>query len=305
MLESNIKEVNRRAISEKHEVWKVSEIIYLGKQSGYICGDKTTNEPNIGIVFDDTQTILIDAGSSVRHFQRVYTTIEQAKLQPPSTIILTHYHWDHVFAATYYEAVLYAQNLTAAKIEMMHTWHFDDESLAKLEASGHFSSWSAQMIKEHVPGREHLSVKQADIVFNDSCEFTFGESDEIQAIHVGGSHTNDSTIVYVPSDKVLYLGDSLYSSRGAYDRQALWEVIEKIKQLDVEHALLSHREPFNKSEFQAYLASFAQLHELVGSQETHYAVHKTFQQQYKRKPTPDEFYILRGLVNGNIQQRRE
>lgn len=274
------------------------EFIYLGKHCGYIRENKEKNEPNIGVVIGNEQTLLIDAGSSLKHYERVSRTLEHNHIEPPTQIVLTHAHWDHCFASTYYESILYAQNLTAHKLTLMHTWRFDDVSLTHHHEVGDFSAWSERMIREHVAGREHLIVKEADIVFNDSLTFSLGDV-TAQAIHVGGSHTNDSTIIYIPEDKVLYLGDSLYSSRGSYNRTTLWPMLEYIKTLDVEHAILSHREPFNREQFQHHLSLFETLHELVGDTDVHIKAHRKFQTEYGRKPTPDEFYILRGLVGGN------
>ena len=277
-------------------------IQYLGKHTAYIPENKERNEPNIGIVIGSEASLLVDAGSSIAHFERIEETLEAHELACPRQIVLTHYHWDHCFAATYYESVLYAQNLTAAKLEHMHTWRLDDAHLLQLRQNGDVSNWSEQMIQKYVPGREHLRVKQADIVFNDGLTFALG-SVQAQAIHVGGSHTNDSTLVYVPEDKVLFLGDSLYSSRGAYKREHLQPLLAKIQSLDVEKALLSHREPFNRQEFQAYLQLFSDLERLVGDLDVHIQAHRKFQATYNRKPTPDEFYILRGFVGGNIAKR--
>lgn len=277
---------------------------YLGKHTAYIPENKERNEPNIGVIIGKDQSLLVDAGSSIAHFERVIETLEANQLECPRQIVLTHYHWDHCFAATYYESVLYAQNLTAAKLEYMHTWRLDDGNLAKLRQQGDVSNWSEQMIQKYVPGREHLQVKQADIVFNDGLLFALGEV-QAQAIHVGGSHTNDSTLIYVPEDKVLFVGDSLYSSRGAYDLATLKPLLATIQQLDVEYALLSHREPFTKVEFQTYLQLFHDLEVLVGDLDVHIKAHRKFQATYQRKPNPDEFYILRGLVGGNIAKREQ
>lgn len=275
---------------------------YLGKHTAYIPEDKERNEPNIGLIIGSEQSLLVDAGSGIAHFERVIETLEAHELECPRQIVLTHYHWDHCFAAGYYESVLYAQNLTAAKLEAMHHWRLDDEHLLQLRQNGDVSNWSEQMIQKYVPGREHLIVKQADIVFNDGLTFALGDV-QAQAIHVGGSHTNDSTIVYVPTDKVLFVGDSLYSSRGAYNLEMLKPLLATIQALDVEYAILSHREPFTREQFQTYLQSFSELEALVGDLDVHIQAHRKFQATYNRKPNADEFYILRGLVGGNIAKR--
>ncbi|MGL4953673.1 MAG: MBL fold metallo-hydrolase [Culicoidibacterales bacterium] len=280
------------------------EFIYLGKHCGYIREDKERNEPNIGVVLGDEQTLLIDAGSSVKHYERVIATLEAAKLNLPTQIVLTHAHWDHCFAGTYYESILYAQSLTAKQLDFMHTWRLDNQNLEQLKTQGDISAWSERMIHDHVSGREHLIVKAADIVFNDQLTFALGAV-HAQAIHVGGSHTNDSTLIYVKEDKVLYLGDSLYSSRSVYNRETLWPMIETIKKLDVEQAILSHREPFNREQFQHHLGLFESLHELVGDIDVHIQAHRKFTTIHGRKPTPDEFYILRGLVGGNKKYASE
>jgi len=64
------------------------------------------------------------------------------------------------------------------------------------------------MIKREYEDRDQIKVVPADIVFEERMELDLGGGVVCHLIHAKGTHSSDSVICYVPSDKFLFLGDS-------------------------------------------------------------------------------------------------
>ena len=69
-------------------------------------------------------------------------------------------------------------------------------------------------------------------------------------------HSEDTTCIYIPEEKVLFLGDSTsedFFNGGYMDKRKLQHLIERIYSIDCDYCVLSHCEPLKKNELLAYL----------------------------------------------------
>ena len=83
-----------------------------------------------------------------------------------------------------------------------------------------------------------------DVIFDEAVEVDLGNL-TVRVIHVGGDHTPDSSVVYVPEEKVVLLGDCLYNGAvGAdgwyYTAKNLYPLLGLLLGLQAEHYLLGH-----------------------------------------------------------------
>lgn len=169
-----------------------------------------TIQPNIGLIRLPKQTILIDAGNSPRHARQISAAMSGMGFAPIQTIILTHHHWDHSFAASSFNALHLIGHQEAAKTL---------EEYAKRE-------WSAAALREEIatnPKRE-VSINAMIDAIGDWRDFhipeislSFGQTltlyyDDlsIEMEHVGGRHSADSIIVRIPEEEVMFVGDCYY-----------------------------------------------------------------------------------------------
>src|SRR5699024_7429378 len=76
--------------------------------------------------------------------------------------------------------------------------------------------------------------------------------------HVGGDHAADSSVIYIPEEKVIFLGDCLYANLYAekwnYTIRKTLQLIKQIETYDAETFFLSHHEaPLSKTEFASFI----------------------------------------------------
>ena len=71
-------------------------------------------------------------------------------------------------------------------------------------------------------------------------------------------HSEDTVCIYVPEEKVLFLGDSTsedFFNGGYMDRDKLQALIQMIQSTDCDCCILSHCEPLRKADLFDYLCS--------------------------------------------------
>lgn len=85
-------------------------------------------------------------------------------------------------------------------------------------------------------------IRQADILFSEKKEMDLGGV-TARMFHCEAPHTSDTTLIYIPEDKVLFLGDAPlgdFSNGGYTDRKKLAVLLETIRSLDCNYVLNGH-----------------------------------------------------------------
>lgn len=200
------------------------------------------DRPSLCAVVGDRETIWLDAGSSAAHareFLRVLATDVVAK---PSHVVLTHSHWDHVFGADELRAHVIAQERTAAYLEQLAATDWSDEGLDRRVASGEASPEHAENVKAELPSPREVRVAPAEIVFRDGLELQLGGV-RLQVQHVGGDHADDSTVVFVEPDGLLFLGDCLYEApSGGYTSEHIGPLVDAVLGFGAQRFVEGHNE---------------------------------------------------------------
>lgn len=128
-------------------------------------------------------------------------------------MVFTHSHWDHVFGAAELGAIVVAHRLTAETLPQLAELDWSDEALDERVARGEVSEAHAAHVKEELPSPRDVQIALADVVFDDRLDFDLGGV-IVRVRHVGGDHAQDSCVMYVEPDGVLFLGDCLYEAPG-------------------------------------------------------------------------------------------
>jgi glyoxylase-like metal-dependent hydrolase (beta-lactamase superfamily II) len=169
------------------------------------------DRPSLCAVAGERRTLFLDAGSSPAHTRELLDGLSAEGVAPPSEVVFTHSHWDHVFGAAELDAVVVAHRLTAESLIELAATDWSDEALDGRVAAGEVSPEHAANVKAELPSPRDVRVAPADIVFDEGLDFHLGGV-TVRARHVGGDHAADSCVMFVDPDRVLFLGDSLYSS---------------------------------------------------------------------------------------------
>ena len=276
---------------------KLTENIY------YISHKPDTDRPVIGLVNGSKYSLVVDAGNSPHHAREILKEIENLGVNNAKYLAITHWHWDHVFGIHYMNLLTICHQLTKEKLQWMKKLDWDDKSLDKRVASGEATEFGSSMIKKEMPSREGLLLGSADITFESKLEVDLGGITCIIE-NVSGDHTEDSCIVYIPSDKVMFLGDCICpdSSRGGrrYSHKVV-DMIDKIMKYDVDIYISSHDEPEDKIEIHKYFKELKDLEKLTREISGIDEAIERFKNEYLREPSADETETLQCFIDRNLK----
>jgi glyoxylase-like metal-dependent hydrolase (beta-lactamase superfamily II) len=188
------------------------------------------DRPSLCAVEGERATIWLDAGSSAAHTREFLDALA------------THSHWDHVFGGDELGAHVVAHELTAAYLHELAATDWSDEALTRRVAAGESSQQHADNVKEELPSPRDVRIRLVEIVFGEGLDFELGGV-RAQVRHVGGDHADDSTVVYVEPDGVLFLGDCLYEApTGGYTVERATPLLAAVRSFAAVHFVEGHTE---------------------------------------------------------------
>ena len=221
----------------KSQLHQVSEHVY------WFSPDETTDRPTLGAIVGKAATLIVDAGASTKHAKLFLAELSKKNMTPIKYLVLTHWHWDHVFGTAAFDAVICASTQTKQMMAKMAAWDWSDAALDQRVADGIEIEFCRDMIKKELPDRSKLVINVPDLTFDDKIEIDLGGV-TCQVVHVGGDHAEDSSIVYVPEEKVLFLSDCLYPDiyhgQHANTTKKLFPLLDTILSFEADHFLWGH-----------------------------------------------------------------
>ncbi|MCR5786789.1 MAG: MBL fold metallo-hydrolase, partial [Acholeplasmatales bacterium] len=162
--------------------------------------NQETDMPNICFLKGDTKSLLIDCGGG----PKMAKCIKNKIIIDPDYILLTHYHWDHSFGASYYKSNVLSSAFTYNKLKEHKDIcinNIDDiisDNLEPLFCKPHLEL-EYDNIKE-------LNIKLPDEIIESK---TLDLGNRIIDIYsVVSPHTEGSLIAYDRNSKYLFIGDA-------------------------------------------------------------------------------------------------
>lgn len=211
-----------------------------------------TDRPILGIVQGEERTLLIDAGNSASHVDLLLSELDAHQISHPDAVVLTHWHWDHVFGAHRLNRLTIAHEKTKTFVETMIPLSWTDEALDERVRNGLEVPFCADMIKKEYGTERSITITSPVITYTNTLEIDLGGL-HCLVTHVGGDHAEDSTVIYVKEKRVLFLGDCLYPSlQDIYTIEATLSLLEKLEKFEADWYVASHEMPLTANEFQEY-----------------------------------------------------
>lgn len=185
---------------------------------------------NASFVVTPAGVVVIDALGSPELGRRLMAEIRKVTSKPIHTVVLTHYHADHIYGLQVFkEAGAHIVAHTAAR-EYLNS----DTARLRLEASRQdLWPWVDENTRL-VPADEWLTGPKV---------FTVGGV-RFEVQPVGPSHTAEDLVVYMPQQKVLFAGDLVFRNRipfvGQADSRHWIEALESLLKFDARWVVPGH-----------------------------------------------------------------
>ena len=206
-----------------------------------------TDRPSLGYIRGENKSVVVDAGNSPTHYQEFLALLQDAGLPQPDYCLITHWHWDHTLGIGAVDVPVIACEKTMAHLKEMKVWSharwqefYDGDSCAQAEYET----------------MEEISVTLPTVSFSSSIELDLGGI-TVQACHVIGPHSDDSVLVFVPQDGMLFAGDSSAGNFDlpniAYVPELLESYTNTVLSIPFQWFLHSHRQPLDYEDTREFL----------------------------------------------------
>jgi glyoxylase-like metal-dependent hydrolase (beta-lactamase superfamily II) len=209
----------------------------------WLSPDPATDRPVLGVVSGSSGSLVVDAGNSPAHAWILQAEIKRHKLPAPAYLHITHWHWDHVFGASTLAVPAFAHHETVRIVERMSRFDWSDEALDQRVRDGLEIEFCRDMLKAELPDRSHLVIRPPEIAISDQVNVHLGDV-TCQLMHVGGDHAHDSTVAFIPEERVMFLGDCIYDDLHHGPRRVttkkLLPLYERLLSFDADYYLPSH-----------------------------------------------------------------
>ncbi|WP_042473353.1 MBL fold metallo-hydrolase [Bacillus ndiopicus] len=279
---------------------KLSDTIY------YLSNQDDKDRPTLGLVCGDQFSLIIDAGNSTQHAKEFLLEIEKLDVPPIKYLVITHAHWDHILGMNEFNATVIVNSQTNEILKEWQSYKFDDRSLQNYVDRNQISAKCMEIIQAEIPNRDSFKLGSPDIIFENTLTIDLGNKVcIIERIH--STHTDDSTIIYIPDEKVVFLGDSAYctttNSLFHFKQALLLPMINDIKKYDAEMFLLGHESICDSNEMNIYWEELTTTNRVVTSASLEDAI-DCFKAENKREPNDNELFFLKAFVNDRIIQSK-
>lgn len=268
----------------------------------YMAHKNDTDRPILGLVCGEKYSLIVDSGNSPNHAKEFLAEVSKLNVPPVKYLVLTHYHWDHIFGIKEMNLITIAHEKAKHEIDRMRNLNWDDTSLEEHVRENIISENCSKCIKVELAEIEDFKVGEVDITYTDSLKVDLGGL-TCMLNSVGGTHTDDSTIVYIPEEKVMFLGDCIYGRRFnglyGYDRKELLKMIDRIEKHYAEYYVISHEPVYDRKEIRDFWELLRTTAHIAGEGTSTEDAIILFMNKFNREPSEDEKFYISGFINAN------
>ena len=200
--------------------------------------EERRDRPNLSYIRGDNWSLAVDAGHSEEHTREFYRALEEEGLPLPKLTVITHWHWDHTFGMHAVHGLCLANERTNQYLDAFRR---------RLEAEGteFFLEMDDRIRNEYEDGKP-VVVTLADLVFRGEMLLDAGNC-PIRVFQAEAPHTDDSTLIEIPGEKLLILGDC---TGGAFpewtvDQTLADKLAQTVQQINPEICLPGHWTPLS------------------------------------------------------------
>lgn len=211
------------------------------------------DRPTLAAISGTEHTLLVDAGNSPNHAKLFLACASKCHLSPIKWIFLTHWHWDHCFGLEAMNFTSVSHKKTLEELRKLGQLEWNDDALNARVQEGTEIEFVQDMIRQEYPDpHRNLSIALPELVFSAEIEIGLGGL-HCYIKHLGGDHSPDSSVLYIPEEKVLFLGDCLYPNlykNKEYTSKNLFSLLNTLLKYDANLYVESHYTIMTRTEFE-------------------------------------------------------
>lgn len=220
--------------------------------------DSSNDRPVLGYIRGRDFSVMIDAGNSANHVNEYNSLLLEKGWKLPKYCIITHWHWDHTFGIHALNAETIAHVKTNEELNRMSSWAWNDKSMKERLISGEDIEFANEHIRSEYSNLGELKVVPATLTFDRKMVIDCGGITCI-CMHLESAHSDDSVVILIPEEKVIFLGD-IYNDDFYHnhyrDLDKTKELHRALSAIDFDIAVVGHSEPVRKSDILNFLHRF-------------------------------------------------
>jgi glyoxylase-like metal-dependent hydrolase (beta-lactamase superfamily II) len=235
---------------------------------------------NAGIIALGNQTLVFDTFLTPTAALELRQAAEELTNAPVKLVVNSHYHASHIGGNQVFDPTTTVMATTATRQLMAEygpqqiAWHHHHHQsrLAELEAAALNAKGAAQAVAQQqvaqyrqlIVALPQMIVRLPDMTF-DQHMILHGSERRVEIRTYGGGHTQSDTILYLPDDGIVFLGDLLSTKRHPFlcdgDPGELPRILDLITRLDPVAIVPGHGDVGTLADIQAMQSYLAMLTE--------------------------------------------
>jgi glyoxylase-like metal-dependent hydrolase (beta-lactamase superfamily II) len=214
--------------------------VTLDKQSDHVYQILGGSGSNGGVIVGENAALVIDAKMNEESVKQTIAAIKGVTDKPIKYLVNTHSDGDHIMGNRFFPA-----SVTFVAHENCREDFFK-------ENFGRASDWGEPQYYPFTPS----------VTFREKLNIWLGK-DLVELYYFGVGHTTGDIVVYVPEDKVAFLGDQyfntrpqlIHSNKNGNSFEHVKTLTKMLQTLDAEVFLSGHSDPVGRSEIMEHIQS--------------------------------------------------
>ncbi len=175
----------------------MAELIRITQRVWIYPFEDERDRPVLGYIRGDKRAFAVDAGHSDAHIREFYDALEKNGLPLPDVTVITHWHWDHSFAMHCLHGLSLASETTNRHLAEFRE-RFDREAFLAMDPC---------IAREYADGRA-VNITLSDIEYREAVGLD-GGGITLKVFETVSPHTDDTTLVLVNEERILFTGDAV------------------------------------------------------------------------------------------------
>ncbi|MGL5617201.1 MAG: MBL fold metallo-hydrolase [Sarcina sp.] len=264
------------------------------------------DRPVLGVVEGDNYSLIIDSGNSKDHGEELLFYIKELNLKKPKFLLLTHWHWDHIWGLNTMNLINIAHEKTEEKFNWLRKLSFTDEAIRERVLKGEEIEFCEEHIKiEHPSNERKLILPKIDITFKEIINFNLGGV-IVKVEHLNVDHSEDSVVITIEEkngQKTTFLGDGMYmdmyNGPWSYSKEKLYPFLEKLLSYDSDYYIPAHHDKYNKKEFEEFVKYIKIIGNLVDKSTDLEKSIEIIKKEFNRELEDFEIDDIKAFIEGN------